>query len=329
MDRSDNLRVAERFLLVPPVPARFGSAAVALCDFSDRGARFRHDQPVDTGAKMMLQVVVPGLAGPVSLEALVVWTQADASAVGARYVTGVRTYGAAAEVDALLNYLKASTRSNRIEELRSTERFLVTPCLAATFDGFPAHIENLSARGARIETSEPLAPQSTGTLRFTLGESSLDISITAAVAWSGVKALYRDGRFTYRSGLAINERPELLRLAIGKLCELGQATLDTQSLRLKLKTLRARARELARPHAQPLDASLPVDQVLVVQGVREELRLNPDEAVYWYGRARILIRDPATRLLAPPIADHPDALAVWEYLDRSVDPSVIERIFGL
>jgi hypothetical protein len=59
------------------------------------------------------------------------------------------------------------------------------------------------------------------------------------------------------------------------------------------------------------------------------LRLNPQEAMHWYRRARLLIRDPNTRASAPSIADHPDALAVWEYLDRTIDPSVISRTFEL
>ena len=63
--------------------------------------------------------------------------------------------------------------------------------------------------------------------------------------------------------------------------------------------------------------------------MREELRLNPEEAMHWYRRARIIINDPATRAAAPPIADHPDALAVWEYLDRSVDPSIVSRAFEM
>ena len=32
---------------------------------------------------------------------------------------------------------------------------------------------------------------------------------------------------------------------------------------------------------------------------------------------------------APAIVDHPDALAVWEYLDRTVDPSIISRALNL
>jgi hypothetical protein len=51
--------------------------------------------------------------------------------------------------------------------------------------------------------------------------------------------------------------------------------------------------------------------------------------MHWYRRARLVINDPATRIAAPPIANHPDALAVWEYLDRSVDPTIVGRAFEL
>ena len=76
-------------------------------------------------------------------------------------------------------------------------------------------------------------------------------------------------------------------------------------------------------------SGIPTEQYLLIQCVREELRLNPDEAMHWYRRARLTIADPATRIAAPAIADHPDALAVWEYLDRSIDPSIIGRTFQL
>ena len=75
--------------------------------------------------------------------------------------------------------------------------------------------------------------------------------------------------------------------------------------------------------------------VVVVYATRGEVgemhhpELNPEEAMHWYRRARLTISDPATRSIAPAIADHPDALAVWEYLDRSIDPSIIGRTFEL
>jgi hypothetical protein len=321
-----NLRTAERFLLAPPLAATFGSSTVSVCDISAKGARFRHDAPLEMGNKSVLKVPVDGRPSPFSLEAVVVWTQIDSTVAG-RFVTGVRTYAAPDLVNSLLTQLHASNRSNRIEELRSTDRFYVVPSLPGTFGDVPALIEDLSARGARIDTATELAPQS-ATLRFNVPMTELEVSLSARVVWTAMKSISGGGK-RYRAGLVIGDKPELLRLAIGTLCEQSRATLDTKSLRLKLKIMRARARQLAPALGAIEMSGIAAEQYLLIQGVREELRLNPEEAFHWYRRARISIADPTTRALAPPIADHPDALAVWEYLDRSIDPTIVGRAFAL
>lgn len=322
-----NLRTAERFLLAPPLTANFGAANVAVCDISAKGARFRHDKPLEMGAKSVLRMALDGRPAPVTLEAVIVWTQADTAAPGT-FVSGARTYGAADVVDSLLAQLQMSRRTNRIEELRGSDRFLIGPALEAMFGESFVTIENLSARGARIATTGELPRGVTAPLRFRVpAVPATEVTVTAQVIWSGIRSVGEIA--SYRSGLSINEKPELLRLALGQLCEVDRAVLDTQSLRLKLKILRARARQLA-PSFGAIEASgIPAEQYLLIHGVREELRLNPEEAMHWYRRARITIADPTTRTIAPPIAHHPDALAVWEYLDRSVDPSIVGRAFEL
>lgn len=307
-----NLRSAERFLLAPPLAALFGGAAVSVCDISAKGARFKHAQPLEMGMKSLLRVPVDGRQ--VSFEAVVVWTQAEA----AGFTSGVRSYGGAEVIEPLLAHLHASHRSARIEELRSTDRFHIAPALAGVFGSRTVSIVDLSARGARLDgIDDELTRGTSDVLHFRVPGSSLELAVTGSVAWASAK----------KCGLFINEKPELLRLAIGQLCETNRAALDTSSLRLKLRILRARARQLA-----PSLATVPgiaAEEYLLVHGVREELRLNPEEALHWYRRARLVINDPATRAAAPAIADHPDALAVWEYLDRSVDPAVVGRAFSL
>lgn len=308
-----NLRTAERFLLAPPLAAVFGGTPVSVCDISERGARFKHEQKLDAGTKSILKLPVDGRRSPVSLEAVVVWTQSD----GGAFVSGVRTYGEVGALSGLLAQLHASKRSMRIEELRTTERFQVAPLLDGVFGNVPVGIADLSARGARIETAVPIERGSTATLRF------LQVAVSGRVVWASMRGA------GYQAGLSIAEKPELMRLAIGHLCELGRATLDVTSLALKLRILRARSRELT-PSIQAMEESgIPPEQYLLIQGVREELRLNPDEALLWYRRARIIINDPHTRAAAPTIADHPDALAVWEYLGRTVDPTIVGRAFAL
>lgn len=322
-----NLRTAERFLLAPPLAATFGNSNVAICDISAKGARFRHDDPLEMGSKSVLKLPIDGRANPLHLEAVIVWSQAESSAPG-KFVSGVRTYGQPEVMDSILAQLHTSKRSNRIEELRSTDRFFVIPSLKAVFGESGVYVEDLSARGARIETVTQLPTDMIAQLAFGVPDSSLEVAVTGRVVWSTMKAISGEFR-RYRAGLQIGEKPELMRLAIGHLSELGHAVLDTQSLRLKLKILRARARQLAPSYGSIEASGIPAEQFLLIQGVREELRHNPEEAFHWYRRARVSINDPETRAIAPPIADHPDALAVWEYLDRSVDPTIIGRAFAL
>lgn len=323
-----NLRVAERFLLAPPLAATFGGAPVGVCDISATGARFRHEKPLETGAKSLLKIAVEGRPTPVTLEAVVVWTQPDPVFEG-KYLAGVRTYGSADVLQGLLVQLQTSQRSSRIEELRSTERFFVAPSLPAELDGVPVLIEDISARGARIEIANEPRRGSDGTLSFAVPESTIAVTAPAQVVWTSLKAITGGAQRVHRAGLFIPEKAEILRLAIGRLCELNRAALDTHSLRLKLKILRARARQLAPQYQQRELGGIPAEQYLLIQGVREELRQNPEEALHWYRRARMIINDPITRAVAPPIASHPDALAVWEYLDRSVDPTIVSRAFEL
>ena len=325
-----NLRTAERFLLAPPLSATFGHSPVAVCDISAKGARFRHERPLETGTKAVLKLALGNgtLAPPLTLEAVIVWSQPDAT-TPARYVSGARTYGPPESIQALIAQLQTSHRSNRIEELRSTDRFFLSPLLEAMFAGEKIRMENLSARGARIEMPRELLRGSSAPLRFAVPDSEIDVSVEGQVVWTALKAISGGISLSYRAGLFINEKPELMRLAIGRLCEMNRAALDTQSLRLKLKIMRARARQLAPSYRDVEAAGIPAEQYLLILGVREELRLNPEEAIHWYRRARLIINDPATRNLAPPIANHPDALAVWEYLDRSIDPSIVGRAFEL
>ena len=292
---------------------------MSICDISAKGARFTHSHSLEMGHKSVLRLTLDGRTAPLQLEAVVVWTQVDPIAPS-RFVSGVRTYGAPDVVDGMLEQLRKGKRTTRIEELRRSDRFAMQQPLEGRFDGARVTIEDLSVRGARIATTSPVAAGARGTLSF------LTVEVSAQVARSAIKSL---DPTTYRAGLAIAEKAEQMRLAIGQLCESGQASLDTHSLALKLKIIRARARQLAASYRAVDVVGVPAEQYLLVQCVREELRLNPEEAMHWYRRARLTINDPATRRAAPAIANHPDALAVWEYLDRSIDPSVIGRTFNL
>jgi len=317
-----NLRTNERYLIAPALSAQFGSAPVLVRDISAKGARFTHAKFLEMGSKAMLKLSLDGRASPFTFEAMVVWTEADPEFTG-RMVSGVRTYGSAEIVSALLGALQASNRTTRIEELRAADRFHVIPAAEAEWNGEKIAVENLCARGVRIATTSKLNAGSPGVLRFANPPGA---EVKTHVVWSSVKSL---DPLKHRAGLNVDGKSDAMRLAIGWLSEAGQAVLDTQSLALKLKIIRARARQLAPAHRDVENSGVPAEQYILVQCVREELRLNPEEALHWYRRARLLIQDPRTKSNAPAIASHPDALAVWEYLDRSIDPSIIGRTFQL
>src|SRR5437764_3150258 len=128
------LRTAERYLLQPPLAAHFGGRAVSICDISAKGARFTHGHSLETGQKSLLRVVLNGRPAPVQLEAVVVWTEVDPLAPS-RFVSGVRTYGDADAIDALLEQLQKAKRTTRIEELRGSDRFAMQQPLDGRFDG--------------------------------------------------------------------------------------------------------------------------------------------------------------------------------------------------
>ena len=322
-----NLRTSERFLLVPPLAASFGALPVAICDISARGARFRHDQPLEVGKKAPLKVRMEGTPMPISLEGVVIWTQMDPAS--RKFETGVRTYGSPEAVATLIAQLLASKRSYRIEELRASDRFFLIPPLHGYFAAKEVSINNISARGARIETTAEMTKGMAQPLAFRIPDSSHDVVVSATVVWTSVKAISGSDVRTYHAGLSVSDKHEMMRLAIGQLCEDGHAVLDTTSLTLKLRIIRARARTFAPSYKAIEESGISAEQYLLIQGVREELRLNPEEAMHWYRRARLVINDPSTRKAAPSIVNHPDALAVWEYLDRSVDATIVGRAFDI
>ena len=224
-----NLRTGERFLLAPPLPGTFGGLPMAVCDISEQGLRFRHERALEAGTKSLLKLIVTG--GAVTVEAATVWSHADNSAPG-QFVSGARMWGAPDVITALIKQLQVSQRVSRIEELRSTDRFYIAPTLDGTFDGQPVLIEDLSARGARIEIFDEPSRGANGTLQFSVPKSEIEVSVAGQVVWTAVKTVTGGSARTWRAGLFINQKPELMRLAIGRLCEINRAALDLQSLRL-------------------------------------------------------------------------------------------------
>ena len=66
---------------------------------------------------------------------------------------------------------------------------------------------------------------------------------------------------------------------------------------------------------------IPDDVILLVKQTRSRLADNPAEAVKWYNRAKFSLDQSGVQIHA-----HDEVLAVWEYLERSVEIDIIMRI---
>jgi len=102
---------------------------------------------------------------------------------------------------------------------------------------------------------------------------------------------------------------------------------DTHSLKLKLKI--AKAEEVGPAiEVDTVEDSLPGSEYFqLVQSVRALLEIPTEDTRYWHDLA---VRTAATediRSRTGPITGKLDQLAVWEYLDRTIDPSIVAFAF--
>jgi len=319
-----SLRSADRFVLTPPLEAIHGTTRVVLADLSLKGARFNHDDVLPGSRKATLQFQIPSRPLPVMAESEILWTQPSSQGPG-RYFSGARILGAPELIETVLHELTDNGRCCRIEELRAADRFFVDPPFDASFEGAPVSVDNVSARGARISSSVELPAGTVGTFRYQLPDLPFEVSASSRVAWTRLRSISFGDSRVFASGLIITEKPELMRLAIGHLCESGRASLDTHSLELKLKIIRARARQHALSLSGGDTRGVPAEQTLLIRGVREELRVNPEEAAHWNRLARLTLKDGNAAAALVPIAGSIEAVAVWEFLNRSIDASIIAR----
>ncbi|HEX6177724.1 MAG TPA: hypothetical protein VF057_05155 [Thermoanaerobaculia bacterium] len=218
-----------------------------------------------------------------------------------------------------------------VQELRTAERFAAANALAATFSGFAVGILNLSLIGAQVEHAAPIRLGSTG--RFTLRHGEVAIDVKAFLIWSRLsKTPDTEGRHLYRSGLRIESGNAEYALALHMLIKGGAMKREPDTLEKKRQRLLQRMVEknrgaMFRPQLTD-DIPISQDQMLLVQHARERLLTNPDEAQKWYQRAKYAITHGTTNIEIESITNHrEEVLAVWEYLERSVDIPTIARAF--
>jgi len=213
-----------------------------------------------------------------------------------------------------------------LRDLRAADRYIADERLAGSFGSASVVVIDMSDQGAQIEHPQPLR---LGTrARFWFRRGDVAVSSQAIIVWSHLsKRPNAEGKLLYRSGLRIEEEVDAYYTALQRLAEQGMVHRDIDALNKKRKALLEREKS-GRPTMKMvrIDNEIPPDQVLLIQHARERLRQYPDEALKWYNRAKFAVTE-AGGHLAGDIRHREDVLAVWEYLERSVDIATIVRVF--
>jgi hypothetical protein len=217
-----------------------------------------------------------------------------------------------------------------VDDLRASDRFGAVEPLPGGFGSASVQVLDLASRGVQIEHSQPLRLSLNGRLWFR--RDDVAISVQGRVVWSHLSGT-RDanGKLLYHSGIHVPEESSDLAGAIERLARHGILRKADDSLERKRATAEEKDQlRASRPvvkfvrYGNDVDA----DTALLILQARDRLRANPDEAVKWYNRAKFAIIDSGSPVATDQLRHRQEALAVWEYLERSIDVAVIERVFS-
>jgi hypothetical protein len=216
-----------------------------------------------------------------------------------------------------------------IKDLRASQRFLVTEPLAGSFGSASIAVLDISEHGVQVEHAQPVRIGTRARLWFKRGD--IAVNIQGRVTWSHLsKTPNEKGKLLYRSGIQLdNTGPEYVT-ALQGLVDKGVIRRDDESLEKKRKRLLDRETDrTTKPVVKIIRPEIDVspDQVLLIQHARERLKSNPAEKIKWSNRAKFAVAETGSLLASDSIRDREDVLAVWEYLDRTIDLATIVKVF--
>jgi hypothetical protein len=216
-----------------------------------------------------------------------------------------------------------------LSELRSSDRFAAIEPLPGGFSSANITVLNLATRGAQIEHAQPLRLSLTGRLWFKSGRAA--VSVQGLVVWSHLSRTHdSDGKLLYHSGIHVPDGSQELVAAIEVLSREGVVRKESDSLERKRVTLEERGQQRqARPIVKFVRRGRDADPdtALLIMQARDRLRANPDESLRWYNRAKYSIIDSGSPVATDQLRHREEALAVWEYLERTIELDTIERVF--
>ena len=235
---SSELRTAPRYFLMSKLTATVDSHEATVVDLSVKGARLQLTQPLLVGTNIPFAMSTPDSA--ITAQATVLWCQIAALALDDeetdRYLAGVTFDRPLSPLGHVIDDLLQSELAIPIHDSRGEERYRVTSPLSAGFGEIArTRILDLSIRGARIGTREPLAVGEEAVLQFRIEPGDAPMRVRATVMWC--RAAERRGGF--ESGLHIEGEEIGMRATIERLCIANRARVDMNSLRRKFDPMRS------------------------------------------------------------------------------------------
>ena len=210
-----------------------------------------------------------------------------------------------------------------VDEERSEQRFTILRRIEGVLGNVDFMLCDIGESGVHLQHASPIRLGSMASMHFALADAALSVDLPGFVVWS---------RFTspsetrpYHSGVRVDDPGRLLGRAVESLRGLRALRLDEESMARKRKALEAKARARQAPRLRQTGHAprIPDDVILLVKQARQRLQGNSDEMVRWFNRARFSLNE-----VGGQIHERDDVLAVWEYLERSVELAIIARVLG-
>jgi hypothetical protein len=229
-DMSIDNRAEERYFVVSPLAAEIGGLNADVIDISTTGARLQLTELIGVGHPLLFTLHSGEVA--IATSAVVTWCEVAALAMydeeSDRYFCGVTFEKSLSIVRHLIDDLIATNVAIPIGDDRNSQRYRVIAPLTASFSELRAlRVLDLSIRGARIGTPEPLKAGTSSPICFSINGD--DVWLPATVMWS--RPAERKGR--YETGLRISDAEDCLRTMIDELSLRDGVVIETDSLRRK------------------------------------------------------------------------------------------------
>lgn len=225
-----------------------------------------------------------------------------------------------------------SPTPDSVANLRAHERYVLRVPLLAEMGPTEIEIIDISESGFQVRHYEGIKLATSGRLAFSIPGTQHRFAVRGRVVWSHLSTKPDDsGRHPYASGVRLDgDQESTAREAIDVLRARGMAELETDSMRLKRERMvsKQRTRRIQQSSVKQFQGSeISTDQLLMINHARDRLKTHPDEARKWYQRARFAMAEDESRAREAPHHYREDVLAVWEYLERTVELSTIVKVF--